>query len=193
MSILLMLIRKMFQLILDTLLKTSIISVLPSWSNYCRGVKTGCLFSSHKTTQALSSSEVFELTVQWLFWDVSVLKSAFYMFHCETGEPLWDFAVIPPRWLCTVSLVESVLWDSNAKTKFYPTSYLLLCMIVHTAARGIICDAANAVVTWIMQDNSRHMSATCVIGVCNCVHGRWGRQPLSSEARFLAMSSLFCW
>lgn len=39
-------------------------------------------------------------------------------------------------------------------------------MLVNIAAPDIICDAASAVMTWIVQDNSRHMSETCVIGVC---------------------------
>lgn len=39
-------------------------------------------------------------------------------------------------------------------------------MIAHIAASDIICDAANAVVTRIMQDNFRSMSETCVIAVC---------------------------
>lgn len=62
MSILLRLIRKIFQLFLDTLLKAYIILVLSFWAN-CRGVNIGWLFSSQEVIQAFSSSEVFDVPV----------------------------------------------------------------------------------------------------------------------------------
>lgn len=97
MSILLRLIRKIFQLFLDTLLKTCFIIVLHFWANYCRRVNAGCLFSSHEVKQAFSGSEVFELPAEQLFWDVSVLKSVFCVFQCGIGRALAGLSSYPPQ------------------------------------------------------------------------------------------------
>lgn len=115
------------------------------------------------------------------------------MFWCEIGRALVGLTLqlSPVRWLSAYAQSlrqKSVLWENNTKSEFYLAEYLIL-----------VYDSSYCCFRYYLwcckcssdSDHARQFQEH-VWNLCNCcVCGVLGKHPLSSEARFLAMASLF--